>query len=59
MELLDMDNTTPVEITVGPDGASLIVRPVRDEEENERRFEAARKESIKRHGGAFKKLAER
>lgn len=59
MDLLNMDSHTPVEITLGTDGASLILRPVRDEEANDRRIEAARKESLKRHSGAFKKLADR
>lgn len=62
MELLDMDSSTPVEISLGADGASLVLRPIRDEQELEdrrRRFEAAKKESIKRQGGALKKLADR
>ena len=59
MQILGMDNNTPVEITIGPDGDSLILRPVRDEEENRRRFERARKESTAQHGEAYKKLAKR
>lgn len=61
MDLLNMDANTPVEISLGADGASLVLRPLRDEEvpERRRRFEEAKKESIKRQGGAYKKLATR
>ena len=59
MDLLGMDNKTSVEISLGPDGTSLVLRAVRDEEENSRRFEEARKESVRQHGEAYKKLAQR
>ena len=59
MDLLGMNSKTPVEISIGSDGRSLVLRPVQDEEENSRRFEEARKESIAQHGEAYKKLAHR
>ena len=61
MDLLNMDASMPVEISLGDDGASLVLRPVREEqqEDRRRRFETAKKEGIKRHGGAYKKLADR
>jgi len=59
MELLGMDNKSSVEISIGPDGKSLILRPVEDEEENHRRFENARKQSVAQYGKAYKKLADR
>ena len=59
MELLNMSNDVPVEITMGADGKSLIVRAVSDEEGNRKQFEAALKQTNKRHGGALKKLADK
>lgn len=59
MDLLGLDNKTPVDISIGPDGRSLILRPVQDEEANRQKFEAARKESMANHGDAYKKLANR
>jgi antitoxin component of MazEF toxin-antitoxin module len=59
MELLGMDNKSSVEISIGPDGKSLILRPVEDEEDDRRRFEKARKQSIAQYGKAYKKLADR
>ncbi len=57
LELLNMSNDVPVEITMGADGKSLIIRAVCDEEDNRKKFEAALKQTNKRHGGALKKLA--
>ncbi len=54
-----MSNDVPVEITMGEDGKSLIIRPVCDEGENRRKFEAAMKQTNKQHSGALKKLAKR
>ncbi len=59
MELLNLSNDVSVEITLGADGKSLIVRAVPDEEDNRKQFEAALKQTNKRHGGALKKLADR
>ncbi|MCW5823244.1 MAG: AbrB/MazE/SpoVT family DNA-binding domain-containing protein [Cyanobacteria bacterium TGS_CYA1] len=59
MELLNMSCDVPVEITMGEDGKSLILRAVTDEQENHKKFEAALKQTNKRHGGAKKKLAKR
>ncbi len=57
LDLLNMNNDTPVEITMGADGKSLIIRAVTDEEANRRNFKKAVKEGNKRYGGAMKKLA--
>lgn len=57
LDLLNMNNNAPVEITMGDDGKSLIIRAVLDEEGNKNLFEAALKETNKRHGTALKKLA--
>ena len=59
MELLNLSNDVSVEITLGADGKSLIVRAVPDEEDNRKQFEAALKQTNMRHGGALKKLADR
>lgn len=59
LDLLNMSTETPVEIALGADGKSLIVRAVADEEHNRRQFEAALKKTNKRHGGALKKLADK
>jgi antitoxin component of MazEF toxin-antitoxin module len=57
LDLLDITDKTTVEITMGPDGKCLIVRPVEDDDKNRRLFEAAVKETKKQYGGAMKKLA--
>jgi hypothetical protein len=57
MDLLNMSIDVPVEVTMGADGKSLIIRAVSDEEDNRKQFEAALKATNKRHGGALKKLA--
>lgn len=59
LELLNIDSNTLLEISLGPDATSLIVRPIQDQDENRQRFEKAKREDIKRHGGAYKKLAGR
>lgn len=59
MELLNMSIDVPVEISMGTDGKSLIVRAISNEEGNRKQFEAALKQTNKRHGGALKKLAEK
>ncbi len=59
LDLLDITDKTSVEITMGPDGKSLIVRPVEDDDKNRRIFEAAVKEAKTQYGGAMKKLAEK
>jgi len=59
LDLLNIGNDTPVEITMGPDGKTLLIRAVVDEEENEKLFEEALKEGNKRYGKAMKKLASR
>jgi antitoxin component of MazEF toxin-antitoxin module len=59
MELLNMSIDVPVEISIGADGKSLIVRAISNEEGNRKQFEAALKQTNKRHGGALKKLADK
>jgi len=59
MELLNMSTDVPVEISMGADGKSLIVRAISNEEGNRKQFEAALKKTNKRHEGALKKLADK
>ncbi|MCA9801983.1 MAG: AbrB/MazE/SpoVT family DNA-binding domain-containing protein [Cyanobacteria bacterium HKST-UBA02] len=59
LDLLEMNNQSAVEITMGPDGECLVIRPVRDEEEHNRRFEEARKKGNKKLAPALKELAKR
>ena len=57
LDLLNMKNDTPIEISLGEDGVSLVMRPVQDIEGNRKLFQEALKEANKRYGGALKKLA--
>lgn len=59
LDLLEIDTEKPLEITLGPDGKSLIIKPVEDEEDNQNLFEEALKSGNKRHGKALKALAKR
>lgn len=59
LDLLNINNDTPLEISMGTDGSSLIVRPVHNEEENRKLFEEAVSAGNKRYGRGLKKLAER
>jgi antitoxin MazE len=59
LDLLNITDKTSVEITMGPDGKCLIVRPIEDDDKNRRIFEAAVKETKKQYGGAMKKLAKK
>lgn len=59
LDLLEMNNQTPIEISMGPDGQCLIIRPVRDEDENHRAFEEARKKGEKKYANTLKRLAEK
>ncbi len=59
LELLNIDSQSPVEISLGADGLSLVIRPVQDKEENRKQFTEALSKGNKRHKGAMKKLADR
>ncbi len=55
--LLGINNETPVEISLGEDGKSLVIRQVSNEPSNRKLFKQALKEGNKRYAGAMKKLA--
>jgi antitoxin MazE len=57
LALLGINNETPVEISIGEDGKSLVIRQVSDEPSNRKLFKQALKDGNKRYGGAMKKLA--
>jgi antitoxin component of MazEF toxin-antitoxin module len=59
LELLNITNDTPIEIALGEDGKSLIIRAASEGEARSKAFKEALKETNKRHGGALKKLASR
>ncbi|NGX33076.1 MAG: hypothetical protein K1060chlam4_01137 [Candidatus Anoxychlamydiales bacterium] len=54
LELIGIDKTTLLEIST-PDGESLLLRPI--EEENEKEFDQALKEVNRKYSKALKRLA--
>jgi antitoxin component of MazEF toxin-antitoxin module len=62
MELLGMEPNCAVEITIGPDAKTLVLRPLAEDEvetEGRRLFEKAKQKSWDKHGETYKKLADR
>ena len=58
LELLNIDIEKPLEITLGADGKSLIIRPAQDDADRSL-FEEALKSGNEQHGKALKALANR
>lgn len=56
LDLLGIDATTLLEIST-PDGASIVITPVKNKDQQSR-FSASLKKINKKYGSALKKLAE-
>lgn len=56
LELLGIDSDTLLEIST-PDGASIVITPVKDKAQ-QKRFSASLKKINKKYGNALKRLAE-
>lgn len=59
LDLLNMTHDTRVEIALGDDGKSLVIRAAADSNERSAAFDKALQETNRSHGGVLKKLSKK